>query len=119
MKRYLLALFLVFAPCLAQAAGYDKSHDKMSRKTGKLPHIIRQFTTEDGVRVILINNPEKAGWVFFECQNVVSIHPTKIEHGVQTVTLTTNEPYTIVSPPPCVIHEFIVGENVPDYHPNW
>jgi hypothetical protein len=117
--KYLLTLFLVLAPTLAQAA---PAHDKMSRKVsrkGKLPHIIRQFTTEDGVRVILIDNPEKAGWVFFECQNVVSIHPTKIENGIQTVTLTTNEPYTIVSLPPCVIHKFIVGENVPDYHPNW
>lgn len=117
--KYLLALFLVLAPTFVQAAPRDTSHAKVTRKASKEPHVIRQFTTEDGVRVILIDNPLKAGWVFFECQNVVSIQPIKVEHGVQTITLTTNTPYTVVSPPPCVIHKFIVGENLPDWKPNW
>lgn len=77
------------------------------------PSIVQQHTNVEGVRVIKIRNPGKTGWVYLECENVMSVSPIRIPRGTHTIHLTTNRQYYIVSPPPCVIRRWVVGENAP------
>lgn len=66
-----------------------------------------------GYREIVVKNTGKTAWVFFECQNSVSVHPVLVPKGVHTIQLVTDTDYTVVSPPPCVIHEISTKDNSP------
>ncbi len=106
MKKALALMVLVSALLLG-------SKDASAAHRPQKPTILHQHSNADGVRVIRIRNPGKTGYVYFECENVISLTPIRVPHGTHTIHLTTNEEYRVVSPPPCVVHRWVEGDNAP------
>ncbi len=110
--KNLIALLVLATALLLGSKEASAAHRHQAHKPLK-PTIVHQHSNLEGVRVIRIRNPGKAGYVYFECENVISVDPIRVPHGTHTIHLTTNRQYYIVSPPPCVISRWVEGENAP------
>lgn len=79
-----------------------------------LPHIVSQHQTPDGKREIKFENPRKGDiWVYIECESIMSVDPIRVQHGTHNILLQSNEEGVAVSPPPCLLHFWVSGDNAP------
>jgi hypothetical protein len=102
MKTTIFFVFLCFS------LGTISKLDGHIEDKSKAPHITSQHATADGGRDIYVHNPlNKAVWLFFECKNVISVHPIGVPATTTSeIHLNANEDDTHIDDEPCYINHW-------------
>src|SRR6266481_6548653 len=85
----------------------------LNHNPAKEPHIVTQHAEKNGSMTLYVHNPlNKAIWTWYECENVISVHPVGVPaRSYSEIHLKSNDPDVPVEDNACYISKWQVQKN--------